>query len=469
MKNLFKVGDKLEITKGDSIFKTGEIVSITEVDEDDDTCTYQGFNGNVHHWMTNDQFKKVEPEPSFKVGDRVRIRSWESMQKEFGSLSNVKGSFTESMKSLCGQTATIESLGSDGFVKLKDWSGDGDHLWSYSTEMLEPASKFEVGQVYKVGTSGWGDNAVIKITEVKGERAKYKMLKGKCDFGLNDFDFDSIFGKSLTLLTGKEIGEAIKAFGSKHDDKPAAVKEVKRAAEVGEYIKIVHANPVYGQHYKIGDVFKVTKTHCPAAADVSVDGVKNMIDGYEYVVLEGYQPDSVKEIKRHANKGEYIKVTSTDFPSRYKDGDILLVTDDESQSSMWRNKAVNYNDTDFVIRDEHYVVLENYKPSEKHVWTAAEVEKAKTLVLDTIREQAEKDEQIIINHNCENENDNSRFSAIIIHHDTNLQCVGNRYSFTSNCATSKCSNTDEPNEWIGKAVALCKLLHKPIPSFIMGD
>ena len=45
----------------------------------------------------------------FKVGDRVRIKTWEQMKKEFGENFdgeiNCRPCFTEYMKHLCGRTA----------------------------------------------------------------------------------------------------------------------------------------------------------------------------------------------------------------------------------------------------------------------------------------------------------------------------------------------------------------------------
>lgn len=79
----------------------------------------------------------------FKVGDRVRIRSWESMEKEFGTFAHgsIKAtySFSQSMHNLCGLTATISGM--DGKrVYLEDWNGDTvDTFWSFSTDMIEPA------------------------------------------------------------------------------------------------------------------------------------------------------------------------------------------------------------------------------------------------------------------------------------------------------------------------------------------
>lgn len=90
-----------------------------------------------------------EPKPKrdtdFKVGDRVRFRSWEDMEKEYGvdKKGNIKCRYTfaRPMKYLCGTYATITRIISETWVELKDFSTKGDTDWNYSTDMLEKASK----------------------------------------------------------------------------------------------------------------------------------------------------------------------------------------------------------------------------------------------------------------------------------------------------------------------------------------
>ena len=77
----------------------------------------------------------------FKVGDRVRIKSWEQMEKEFGKNSgggiDCMPCFIEDMKYLCGKTATIDEV-CNYDIKLKDWSGDSDGpYWFFSMDMIE--------------------------------------------------------------------------------------------------------------------------------------------------------------------------------------------------------------------------------------------------------------------------------------------------------------------------------------------
>ena len=112
--------------------------------------------GNGEWWCSAKKLKKVESKYSFKVGDRVRFRSWDDMKREFGvdctygisgiGINGGKIYFTPGMFPLCGTYATIGSMHKckNGLteVKLKDFSCKDTSLSNYvfSTEMLEPAS-----------------------------------------------------------------------------------------------------------------------------------------------------------------------------------------------------------------------------------------------------------------------------------------------------------------------------------------
>lgn len=85
----------------------------------------------------------VKEEPKFKVGELVRIRQWDDMEKEFGVNDN--GSimchyyFADGMKHLCGKYAEIVSFAENGVkVKLKFFNCGGlNTSWVYSTDMIE--------------------------------------------------------------------------------------------------------------------------------------------------------------------------------------------------------------------------------------------------------------------------------------------------------------------------------------------
>lgn len=85
---------------------------------------------------------KSKEEPKFKVGELVRIRQWDDMEKEFGT--DGYGSvacnycFIYAMKPLCGKYAEIVSLDKDGRVALKFFNYDDLNTnWAYSTDMIE--------------------------------------------------------------------------------------------------------------------------------------------------------------------------------------------------------------------------------------------------------------------------------------------------------------------------------------------
>ena len=83
----------------------------------------------------------------FKVGDRVIIRDWDDMEKEFGlnSLGSIKCKcgFTADMKKLCGKVAQIKSF--DKFdnrvVRLEFENFTKDTYFSFSTDMIKKVSK----------------------------------------------------------------------------------------------------------------------------------------------------------------------------------------------------------------------------------------------------------------------------------------------------------------------------------------
>lgn len=69
----------------------------------------------------------------------------------------------------------------------------------------------------------------------------------------------------------------------------------------------------------------------------------------------------VREVKRYANLGEYIKIVDAEcaYTENYHNGDILLVVDyDEGERDGW----VIAKGANVVVVPEEYVVLEGYHP-----------------------------------------------------------------------------------------------------------
>lgn len=207
--------------------------------------------------------------------------------------------------------------------------------------------KFKVGERYKCGMI-LDNGAVIEITEINGDFVSYKDVVRET-FGRKVFEIGSIFSDNLekvekvesetiviyrndnkVVALDKSTGEKAEAkcnpadefdfrTGAKlafnrlmgEDVKPDnGVREVKRKAKVGEYIKIVDAQP-WMIPYKNGDIFKVISTSKPGVV-IEKDG-KPVTSAWhkEYVVLENYKPEKEPEKKDEICVGDTVKVKDT--------------------------------------------------------------------------------------------------------------------------------------------------------------
>ena len=316
--------------------------------------------------------------------------------------------------------------------------------------------KFKVGNVLRLSESNdfaseAGD--IIKIIGVISQPiagCEYITIRG-CKGRLGLFSITSEFASSLELLTGKEIGEAIRKWDADHAKKEPKYREVKRPAKVGEKIKIVNAHPIVDQHYSNGDIFEVKNssgTSC--TGDVIVFGIKSFIDFREYVVLEGYKP-AQKEERRKAKVGDTIKVLR-DNGGAVRAGTIWKVTNFSPLGSLY----VTNEDWGggFSVSSDNYVVIS----FGKHSYTEEQIDEAKKLCGKMMAEAFD---------------DKNTFSLSLLdkNYDKSSSAVNCEISrlrgANGSKGTAKCSDHDEYNVWIGRCVALCKVLHKPIPAFIM--
>lgn len=202
--------------------------------------------------------------------------------------------------------------------------------------------KFKVGDRYKSGYFADND-AVIEITEISGGTVFFKDVVGE-SIVLKHFQIGSIFSAALekvdttiviyrndnkVVALDKSTGEKAEAncnpadefdfrTGAKlafnrlmgEDVKPDnGVREVKRKAKVGEYIKIVDAKP-FLIPYENGEIFIVIGVK-DATCEVE-NSVKRCHTWHsEYVVLENYKPEKELEKKGEICVGDTVKVTDT--------------------------------------------------------------------------------------------------------------------------------------------------------------
>lgn len=206
--------------------------------------------------------------------------------------------------------------------------------------------KFKVGERYK-SKMLFDNGAVIEITEINGDFVSYKDVVRET-IGRKMFEIGSPFSDNLekvekvesetiviyrkdnkVIALDKSTGEKAEANCNPADEfdfrtgaklafnrlmgedvkTDNGVREVKRKAKVGEYIKIVDAKPCWIS-YKNGDVFKVVSVY-KSGVEIKKDG-KTVTAAWhrEYVVLENYKPEE-KAKEEYDNKihvGDMVEV-----------------------------------------------------------------------------------------------------------------------------------------------------------------
>ena len=160
----------------------------------------------------------------------------------------------------------------------------GKHCWYFCEEQLE-IIKDETIVIYR------NDNKVVALDKSTGEKAE-----ANCN-PADEFDFRTGAKLAFNRLMGED---------AKPDN---GVREVKRKAKVGEYIKVVYAMPCLIP-YKNGDIFKVncvTTSGCICKKSEENVGLLHK----EYVVLENYKPEekSQEDDDSEIRVGDMVEVT----------------------------------------------------------------------------------------------------------------------------------------------------------------
>ena len=404
---------------------------------------------------------------NFKIGDRVVAKvpvGCKDAEDQHGTVIgfNSVDISVEFDKDIGGHTCGKQTEGRDA----KDGYG-----WFVLPRNLKPeTSRFKVGQIYRSNCDDAEKGNIVRIKKISGKWIKYDTIRGeKLATG---FAEGSPFAEGLVLLTGKEIGKAIRKWDNEHFKKETGVREEERYAKVGEYVKVISGD---GHAVPVGSIVKVTGADNEGWIRVKCcpEGYVDTLRTGQYVALKGYKPEQ-KEERRKAKVGDTIKILphAVDIQLGYKPGDTVFIDGVKEKPApdgfIWGCGA-SYSDDD---AKNEYVIIS----SGKHSYTAEQIEKAKQIVLDTIREQAEQRKYVLFSNTVNDPQDNAGYYAYVtggegchfgIIEDKDSRYYGAFISDSTERAGAKCSPNDEPNEWIGKCVALCKVLHKPIPAFIM--
>lgn len=216
----------------------------------------------------------------FKVGDRVKVK------KDIVTLN----------RRTVGKCGTVKELLTDNYcsVEFDEFVGGHDcngfakegHGWNHAEDALDLVkTQNETIVIYRK------DNKVIALDKSTGEKAE-----ANCN-PADEFDFRTGAKLAFNRLMGEDV---------KPDN---GVREVKRKAKVGEYIKIVDAKP-FLIPYENGEIFRVIGVK-NATCEVE-NPVKRFCAWHrEYVVLENYKPEKEPEKKDEICVGDTVKVTDT--------------------------------------------------------------------------------------------------------------------------------------------------------------
>lgn len=218
-------------------------------------------------------------EHKFKVGDRVRVKD------EVITINrNVLGKYG-TVKCISPNYCSVEFDKFVGGHNCDGFTRDG-YGWNCGEDMLDLVKhQNETIVIYR------NDNKVVALDKTTGEKAE-----AKCN-PADEFDFRTGAKLAFNRLMGEDV---------KPDN---GVREVKRKAKVGEYVKIVYAMPCFIP-YKNGDIFKVncvTASGCICKISEENVGLWHK----EYVVLENYKPEKEPEKKDEICVGDTVKVTDS--------------------------------------------------------------------------------------------------------------------------------------------------------------
>lgn len=281
----------------------------TAICSDSDTFDFLTEAGIAFKRLTAEE-KKLEPEKpalKIKVGDKVKIRSWESMEKEFGLDTDgdigAPTCFVQGMRKFCGQTVTVKEIG----LAEGDFFIEEDNRGYYFVEEFvesivtdEHSEPDQKKHKYKVGDRVvWNGHkgTVICISRIPikpygVEFDEQGIGKHNCDCYILESGSHGTKANSLW----KDESELSPAA----QDEPAvhSVKEVHRQAKVGEYVRILTGGGYATGTYTVGKVYKVEKKsgNCVKLRTDDGENLYNWLP-LEYVVLEGYNPENADDEK----------------------------------------------------------------------------------------------------------------------------------------------------------------------------
>lgn len=331
---------------------------------------------------------------NFKAGDRVQIRDWEDMLKEFGldwadDIKTKPYSFTKNMKHLCSKTATISKIcDNDNEVALRNWSAEsGNTDYYFTLDMLKPA-----------------------------EPSRKVLIKSGCD-KCKLYENDVLVDDAVKVVHDNHItlGKPALPDETEKPSKPTITSEIDRLSNEADKALLEWFNALFKpsepkppeqpkpepkQYYCVKTYkHEYTNPRNTCTEDAYVEGKIYTLDDEGWVKCEpscvsliGCYPDKLKGylyplVQPPAKVGEWVYVSNTGvapIPTtngkpEYQNGDLLKIISVEGNGRWFRyaDGATECGRCERVLLQSEYLVLDGYQPEQPAPFemTIAEIEK----------------------------------------------------------------------------------------------
>lgn len=181
------------------------------------------------------------------------------------------------------------------------WNGD-----EKATDFIPDCSVLEIsfyGNGMLTQSNGHADRNVVDFDQIEIPHSNFYRIVIYCDgttttanMIINDRKIKTAFARrnpedKFDWKKGAALVFERLWNSQKKAEKKPEVREVKRYANLGEYIKIVDAESAYIENYHNGDILLVVEYYQGQRDGwVQAEGANVVIGPDEYVVLEGYKP-----------------------------------------------------------------------------------------------------------------------------------------------------------------------------------
>ena len=230
-------------------------------------------NGKIDGYKINDSWCIEVPDPVEETAKKEREDLWATL-----NACDWKSSFEQAANCRCvvplrltdnppkhpHYVIAIECTGDITFAKMFV----DDKLVKVTSAKRNPADKFS----WRIGAQ----TAFNRLWEKKKKPAKPTNK------------YAQLFNEKMAEWAKEEVKKIFRRF----DKLPPVVREVKRLAKPGEWVKIVEKSSEENEDYKIGDVLQIVhSTNGLTGHAYYKDRRTKFLYEYEYVVLEGYKPE----------------------------------------------------------------------------------------------------------------------------------------------------------------------------------